>query len=90
MHLKFGCFVLYTHQSIDKRKEINVFMCKTVMWNGMCENSLCAWAPRAKLSCGTVGAKIAYVLGLLVHGKLVVEFGRCNHSRKHNCDEVSK
>ena len=26
--------------------------------------------------CGTVGAKIGYVLGLLVHGKVVVEFGR--------------
>ena len=26
--------------------------------------------------CVTVGAKIDYVLGLLVHGKLVVEFGR--------------
>ena len=26
--------------------------------------------------CGTVGAKISYVLGLIVHGKLVVEFGR--------------
>ena len=26
--------------------------------------------------CGTVGAKIGYVLGLLVHGKVVVEFAR--------------
>ena len=26
--------------------------------------------------CGTVGAKIGYVLGLLVHGNVVVEFGR--------------
>ena len=26
--------------------------------------------------CGTVGAKIGYVLGLLVHGKIVVEFDR--------------
>ena len=26
--------------------------------------------------CGTVGAKIGYVLGLLVQGKVVVEFGR--------------
>ena len=27
-------------------------------------------------TCGTVGAKIGYVLGLLVHGKVVVEFVR--------------
>jgi len=58
--------------------------------------------------CGTVGANKGYELGLLVHGKVVVEFGRrvfrvydllwktcsctrkCNHSRKHNCEEVSK
>ena len=26
--------------------------------------------------CGTVGANIGYVLGLLVHGNVVVEFGR--------------
>jgi len=26
--------------------------------------------------CGTVGAKIGYVFGLLVHGKVVVDFGR--------------
>ena len=26
--------------------------------------------------CGTVDAKIGYVLGLLVHGKVDVEFGR--------------
>jgi len=26
--------------------------------------------------CGTIGARIGYVLGLLVHGKIVVEFGR--------------
>jgi len=26
--------------------------------------------------CGAVGANIGYVLGLLVHGKVVVEFGR--------------
>ena len=26
--------------------------------------------------CGTVGAKIGYILGLLMHGKVVVEFGR--------------
>ena len=26
--------------------------------------------------CGTVGANIRYVLGLLVYGKVVVEFGR--------------
>jgi len=26
--------------------------------------------------CGKVGAKIGYVLGHLVHGKVVVEFGR--------------
>ena len=26
--------------------------------------------------CGTVGAKKGYELGLLVHGKVVVEFGR--------------
>ena len=58
--------------------------------------------------CGTVGANKGYELGLLVHGKVVVEFCRrvfrvydllwktcsctrkCNHSRKHNCEEVSK
>ena len=26
--------------------------------------------------CGTLGANIGYVLGLLVHGKVLVEFGR--------------
>ena len=26
--------------------------------------------------CGTVGANIGYILGLLVHGKVVVDFGR--------------
>jgi len=26
--------------------------------------------------CGTLGAKLGYVLGLLVHGKVVGEFGR--------------
>ena len=29
-----------------------------------------------KCPCGTIGANISYVLGLLVHGKVVVEFGR--------------
>ena len=26
--------------------------------------------------CGTAGAKLGYVVGLLVHGKVEVEFGR--------------
>ena len=26
--------------------------------------------------CGTVGAKMGYMLGLLLHGKVVVDFGR--------------
>ena len=26
--------------------------------------------------CGTVGAKKGYILGLLMHGKVVVDFGR--------------
>ena len=74
-----------------------------------------------KLSMGNGRCEIRYVLRLLVHSKVVAEFGRkeflvdcllykkkktlnmakititeraqafsCNHSRKHNCDEISK
>ena len=104
MHLKFGYFVLYTptYWLKERKKRLHVQNCP----------------------CGTLGARIGLVVGLPVHGKVVVEFGRkvctvdtllwntlnvaklsitdmlkrfhahenskCNYSRKHNCDDVSK
>ena len=101
MHLNIGYFVLYTpiYRLTERKQRLYVQNCP----------------------CGTVGANIGYILGLLVHGKVVVDFGRkvflvdyllwtnikygknripepaqayensgLNHSRKHNCVEVSK
>ena len=52
MHLKCGCFVLYT--PIYQYTGENVQICP----------------------CGTVSANLVYMLGLLVHGNAVFEFGR--------------
>jgi len=71
MHLNFGHFVLYTPiYQIQIQYRHSICICTNL--------SIKESKPRFNIQncpCVTVVAKIGYLLGLLVHGKVVVEFG---------------
>ena len=85
MHLKSGYCVLYTPiYRLTERKKIMCFHVQNCPC-GECEHRLCARAPRARqCSCRIMKNPINYGRNKLN------ENSKCNYSRKHNCDEVSK
>ena len=103
--LKYFIEIMLSYQTrLTKRNKVSVY--KLSMWNGWCEHSLCARAPRARQGSCRVWQKSnpRRLSSMKKHIKCCenkhnrtrslkrvhAHEHSCNHSRKHNCVDVSK